>query len=134
MKLVKGILLFDGFCVLCSGFVRHLIKKFDANLQVLAMQSPEGLDWLRQYGLEAETDEVVLLIDNSALKGMTAILFLLRHAGGWWKLLGNAASCFPDAHLDWVYRRIAKNRYVLFGKRATCYRPQRSSSKSSFPA
>ncbi len=125
MRQITGILLFDGFCVLCSGFVRHLIRKFDTNLQVIPMQSDEGRVWLKEYGLEAEMDEVILLIDSKALKGVAAILFLMQQAGGWWKLAGKAASLFPDTLLVWIYRRIAANRYVWFGKRTSCYRPQR---------
>jgi predicted DCC family thiol-disulfide oxidoreductase YuxK len=125
MKSITGILLFDGFCVLCSGFVRQLMKKFDASLQVIPMQSTQGRVWLRQYGLEAETDEVILLVDNRPLKGVTAILFLMQHAGGWWKLAGKVSACLPDALLAWFYRRIANNRYLWFGKRTTCYRPLR---------
>jgi predicted DCC family thiol-disulfide oxidoreductase YuxK len=125
MQSVTGILLFDGFCVLCSGFVRSLIKKFDTNLHVLAMQSPEGLDWLSRYNLNAEPDEVILLIDNSVLKGVEAVLFLMRHAGGWCSIMGKLASWCPSALLEWLYRRIANNRYLLFGKRMTCYRVQR---------
>ena len=125
MRSLSGILLFDGFCVLCSGFVRHLIKKFDDKLQVIPMQSTDGLEWLSRHSLEAEPDEVILLIDNTSLKGVVAVLFLMRHAGGGWKLVGKAVSWLPKALLSWLYRRIANDRYFLFGKRATCYRPRR---------
>lgn len=124
MGSINGVLLFDGYCVLCSAFVRRLIKKLDAQLQVLAMQTPEGLDWLNRFGLEAEPDEVILLIDHNALKGVDAVLFLMQKAGGWWKFFGKVASWWPHALLTWLYRRLANNRYFLFGKRTTCYRPQ----------
>lgn len=125
MKSVKGILLFDGFCVLCSGFVRHLIRKFDASLQVIPMQSAKGQGWLDAYGLDAEPDEVILLIDGRSKKGVAAILFLMQQGGGWWRLAGKFASWWPNAWLDWLYRRIANNRYLWFGKRTTCFNPQR---------
>jgi predicted DCC family thiol-disulfide oxidoreductase YuxK len=124
MRTVKGVLLFDGFCVLCSGFVRRLIKKYDASLQLVPMQSPDGQKWLTRYGLDAEPDEVILLLDQRVLKGVRAVLFLMEQAGGWWKFLGNVASLFPDALLNWLYRRIANNRFLLFGKRSSCYNPR----------
>ncbi|GAO31103.1 hypothetical protein JCM15548_13439 [Geofilum rubicundum JCM 15548] len=117
-------MLFDGFCVLCSGFVRRLIKRFDDRLQVVPMQSPEGQNWLRQYGLDAEPNEVILLLEGRVLKGVGAILFLMEQSGGAWKFLGRGASWFPDALLNWMYRRIAHNRFLLFGKRNSCYRPR----------
>ncbi|MCA1744639.1 MAG: DUF393 domain-containing protein [Bacteroidales bacterium] len=124
MKSVTGILLFDGFCVLCSGFVRHLIKRFDASLQVIPMQSAEGQVWLMRYSLEAEPNEVILLVEPKPLKGVGAILFLMQQAGGWWKLAGKVGSWWPDTLLDWLYRRVANNRYLWFGKRTTCYNPK----------
>ena len=125
MRSLSGVLLFDGYCILCSGFVRYLVRKFDNSLQVIAMQSSEGLYWLNKYQLEAEPDEVILLFGKGVKKGVAVILFLMQHAGGIWKILGRVASLFPNAFLFWLYRRIANNRYLVFGKRTTCYSPYR---------
>jgi len=88
------------------------------------MQSSKGLEYLKKYSIYAEPDEVILVHENSVFKGVRAILFLMKHGGFPWSFLEKTVSFFPETLLVWLYRRVADNRYFIFGKRKMCYRPR----------
>ena len=47
---------------------------------------------------------------------------LARALGGWWRLC-TVARLIPRPLRDWVYGRVADNRYRLMGKAASCQMP-----------
>src|SRR5262245_65046964 len=59
----RALVVFDGVCVLCSGFARFILerdKRFAFRLATA--QSPLGQALFRHYGLDAETFETNLVL------------------------------------------------------------------------
>ena len=115
------ILLFDGFCILCSGFASRLIKRLGKELSVIPMQSKTGQELLKEYHQTNLPNEVILICNNQLIKGVKAVLVLTEMSGGMWKLTSKFLRLFPLKLLEWFYRKIARNRFVWFGRRNSCY-------------
>ena len=120
----RPVILFDGVCNLCSGSVQFAIARDPkANLRFAAIQSPHGQDFLRRRGLPADRFETFYLIDNGrVLERSEGILRMVGYLRWPWPLL-KALRIVPRPLRDWLYDRIARNRYRLFGQRQTCLVP-----------
>jgi predicted DCC family thiol-disulfide oxidoreductase YuxK len=78
--------------------------------------------WLRPNGLEPEDPETWLYLeDGRAWTGMEAIMRIGARVGGPGRLLG-ALRVIPRPAREWLYRRIARNRY-WFGRTDMCALP-----------
>jgi predicted DCC family thiol-disulfide oxidoreductase YuxK len=119
-----GIILFDGVCNLCNGFVDFIIR-FDKHkkFKLGALQSKEGLSFLEEYGRsEHALSSVVLIYSNNFYTESRAVLEIFRLLGGFWKLF-YVFILIPAFLRDPVYRWIAKNRYAWFGQKNSCRMP-----------
>ncbi len=117
--------LFDGYCVLCSGFVNFCLKHDgDGELKFASTQSALGKRVVAGLGLPADAlDRTVMLIeDNEAAVRSTAALRATRHLKGWPRLL-RPLLLLPAFLRDPVYDLVARNRYRWFGRRDTCHAP-----------
>lgn len=116
--------LYDGVCVLCSGGVRYTLKhERDHAMRFVAIQSREGRALSERHGIDPDDPESFLFIENgTALAKADGVLALLRHLNGPARLLllGRA---LPKAFRDWLYDRLARNRYRLFGRKTSCEMP-----------
>ena len=114
--------LFDGYCVLCSGFARWLKRKAGNSLELISAQSEMGDHVLERTGYTLDTfDEVVVITEGeNFLTGPSAILFILAHAGRTGRFYFHILKILPSSLVRWCYRIIADNRYSWFGKRDTC--------------
>lgn len=132
MKLPEGLAdlpqplyFFDGYCVLCSGFVQFCFRHDgDGTLKFASAQSPLGARVLDALGLPTNTlDRTILLVeDNEVFSRSTAILRSLRHLRGWPRWLV-PLRLVPRLIRDPIYDLIARNRYRWFGQRSTCFVP-----------
>jgi predicted DCC family thiol-disulfide oxidoreductase YuxK len=120
----KPVMLFDGVCNLCSASVQFAIARDPAaNLRFAAIQSPHGQDFLRRRGLPTDRFETFYLIDGGRVYDKsTGFLHMVGYLRWPWPLL-RAMRIVPRPLRDWVYDRIALNRYRLFGRRETCLMP-----------
>ncbi len=118
----KATVLFDGYCVLCSGFARWLKRKAGNSLELISAQSEKGAHVLERTGYTLDTfDEVVVITEEeNFLTGPSAILFVLAHAGKPGRFYFHILNALPSSAVRWGYRIIADNRYRWFGKRDTC--------------
>ncbi len=120
----KNLIVFDGECVLCSGFFRFLVKvDKHKQFEFATAQSGFGEALYAYYGLKPEDYDTNLVFINGKLyerlHGFFAAMKLLG-----WPYKGLAVFGFlPDDLLDWAYYKIARNRYTLFGKRDSCLVP-----------
>ncbi|MCP4562679.1 MAG: thiol-disulfide oxidoreductase DCC family protein [Bosea sp.] len=116
--------LYDGVCVLCSGGVRYtLLHERDHEIRFVAIQSAEGRALAQAHGIDPDEPDSFLFIENGeALAKSAGVLALIRHLNGPVRLLllGRA---LPKAWRDWLYDRVARNRYRLFGQKASCEMP-----------
>jgi predicted DCC family thiol-disulfide oxidoreductase YuxK len=117
------VIVFDGICVLCNGWVRFLLKHDRAGrYRFAAMQSASGRALLATHGLDLDDPASFLLVDgDNAWTDSDAIGRVLTGLGGMWRLAGVIA-WVPRAVRDPLYRWIARNRYRLFGTTA-CHVP-----------
>ena len=118
------IVLFDGVCNLCTGSVQFILERDRRGLfRFASLQSEVGRRLLGEQGLDADAlGSVVLIEDGQAFRESAAVLRIARHLPGAWKLLG-AFLAVPRPLRDFVYRRIARNRYRWFGKTEACWLP-----------
>jgi len=114
----------DAECALCSRGAR-LIARLDraGEFRICPIQSPLGRSVLAHYGLDAGDPESWLyLADGKAYTSIDAMIRVGTRMGGWGHLL-RALSALPRAVQDWLYRRIARNRYGLYGRTDMCALP-----------
>lgn len=120
------VILFDGVCNLCNGFVQFIIRHDAAGqFRFAALQSVAGQELLRKHQLPmpAKPDSVVLLAEGQAYTHSAAALGILARLGGRWAALARVGRWFPRSLRDAVYRLIARNRYRWFGRQESCWRP-----------
>lgn len=122
----KGLIVFDGVCALCTGSARFVLKRDPAfRFRLATAQSPLGQALFRHYGLNAETFETnLVLIDGRAYAKLDSVAEVCQRLSGFWALL-SALRLLPRSLGDWLYDRIALNRYTLFGRTDRCMIPQR---------
>ncbi len=124
---MSKIVLFDGFCNLCSRSVKFIIRH-DRHGVILfaALSSDVGQRLLKEHEIDSEKiDSIVYLRDDIALIKSTAVLYILRDIGGWYKLLF-AFIVIPRFLRDLTYNLIAKSRYRVFGRKQYCLIPGES--------
>ena len=120
----KPIIVFDGVCVLCTGFARFVVARDpDARFRLTAAQSATGQALFRHYGLDPVAFETNLLIENGrAYAKLDTVRRILPKLGGLWPAAG-LLTCLPGPIADALYSGIARNRYPLFGRTETCMVP-----------
>lgn len=115
--------LFDGVCVLCSGAVRFVLKVESApKMRFAAVQSDSGQALLAQIGLPGMTDSFVFIENGQVFLRSEAAFRLAAHLRAPWRW-GRFLRILPRRLTDWLYDRIAANRYAWFGRTETCLIP-----------
>jgi len=118
------VLLFDGVCNLCNGWVRFVIARDPAaRLKLASVQSPAGQAILEWCGLPTDHFDTMVFVEHGkAWLKSTAFLHAVRYLSRpWpWRSWGLVV---PRPIRDWVYDRIARNRYRMFGRQESCMMP-----------
>jgi len=116
--------LYDGVCALCSGGVRYTLRhERDHDIRFVAIQSREGRALAQSHGIDPDEPDSFLFIENGqALAKSDGVLALTRHLNGPARLL-LLGQPLPKRWRDWLYDRVARNRYRLFGRKAFCEMP-----------
>ena len=120
----KGLIVFDGVCIFCTGFAKWALKR-DTRFafRLATAQSPLGQALFRHYGLDAETYETnLVLVDGRPHAKLDTVMVVGRRIGGIWKAL-TLLRMLPRSMADWLYDRVAQNRYALFGRTDSCMIP-----------
>lgn len=118
------IIVFDGVCLLCSGWVRFLLR-FDhrQHYRFAAMQSANGRELLARHGLDPDDPVSFLLVTPTRTwTDSDAIVRVLTGLGGGWRV-AHVLRLIPAMLRDPLYRVVARNRYRWFGRRDTCLVP-----------
>lgn len=120
----KIIVLFDGVCNLCNGFVNFIIKQDKkARIKFVTLQSDIAKDILKVHQINhLELNSVIVLIDDKIYTKSSAALMILNELGGVWKIFF-AFYIIPKFIRDFFYNIVAKYRYILFGKKEICIIP-----------
>ena len=122
----KSVLLFDGVCNLCNGFVQFVLKR-DKKGQFLfaSLQSQIGKQLMEKHQIcIEELSSVVLISEEGSFTESDAVLWVVRAMGGFLSVFFSVAYILPKPFRDRLYRFIAKNRYRLFGIKESCMLPR----------
>lgn len=118
------VVVMDGECVLCT-FGARLIARFDraGAFRICRAQTALGQSLLRHYGLTPSDPESWLyLVDGQAYTSLDALIRAGRRVGGAGWLL-QVLRLLPRVVQDFMYRKIARNRYRWFGRANLCAMP-----------
>jgi len=118
------VILFDGVCNLCNGFVKFIIKRDKKGIfKFAALQSAYGKGLIEHFKIAGNGLDTVLLYDGKQVFTRSdASIKILCLLGGIW----SASLVFvalPRFMRNGIYNFIAKKRYKLFGKQENCMVP-----------
>ena len=123
----RPILIFDGKCVLCSGFAQFILRHDRRRVfRFTAAQTPLGAALYRHFGLaEVNYETNVLLEDGQAWLKSESAIRVFERLGFPWSLV-SAGRLLPRRVRDRLYEYIARNRLRWFGSHAVCWLPDPS--------
>lgn len=117
----QDIVLFDGDCVLCAR-TAHFVNARDqaGRFKFTAIQSEFGRALAARFGVDPDAPQTNLAVmeGRALFKSDAAIAIYAALPGRGW---ARAALVIPKSLRDWLYTRLARNRYALFGRRAQCW-------------
>ena len=120
----RPLIVFDGVCVFCSGFVRTVVRlDRKKRFRFATAQSPLGEALFRKHGLRTDSfDTSLTLVDNEAFTQLDGFIAVMAELGWPWRA-AKALLVLPRPLRDRIYDRVAKNRYALFGRKDSCEIP-----------
>jgi predicted DCC family thiol-disulfide oxidoreductase YuxK len=129
-SLTNPIVLYDGVCGLCNGFVQFLLKR-DKNhrLKFASLQSSFAQQVLTRHSVNPDRlDTVYVVLDHDnpqerLLSRSDAVLYLASELQGFWRVF-LAGRVVPRFLRDFFYEVVARNRYRVFGKYDSCMMPE----------
>ena len=114
------ILLYDGHCALCNGWVSFLLRVDPKGaLRFAPLAGPTAQARLIGHPELAGIDSVVLIEGPAATARSTAVLRVVRYLGGFW-LVGLIGYLIPREIRDSLYDLVAYWRYRVFGRYPAC--------------
>lgn len=118
------VVVFDGVCALCSGWVRFLLRHDRRGVfRFAAMQDPVGRGLLVAHGIDPDDPVSFLLVHGpQGWHDSDGVLEVLRRLGGVWRV-ATVLRIIPRRLRDVAYRSLARNRYRVFGRRDSCMLP-----------
>lgn len=129
----ERVLLFDGVCNLCNGFVNFVIDRDPERLfRFAALQSRAGEGFSRKYSFSGDALRTLILVENGRVyQKSTAVLRMCRSLSGVWPVF-YAFIIVPRFLRDAAYDLVAANRYRWFGRRETCRVPAAADKERFF--
>lgn len=118
------LLLFDGVCGMCSRFVQIMLDLDRDKAFMFAPLQGDTTAALRRDHPEIpeHLDTIVFVCDGRVYLFSDAVLEACRFLPFPWSM-GRLLRWVPRAIRDFVYRRIAANRYAIWGKHDSCRIP-----------
>lgn len=114
----------DAECAICS-WGAQMIHRLDrtGTVRICPVQSPLGAALLRHYGLRPDDPTSWLFLDDGQPHvDFEAVLHAGRRFGGWAHLT-SVLRIVPKPMRNWLYQRLARNRYAVFGRADMCALP-----------
>jgi predicted DCC family thiol-disulfide oxidoreductase YuxK len=120
----RPIIVFDGLCVLCSGWASFVLKHDSRGVfRLLPAQTPLGRALYIHFGLDPENYETnILVADGGAWLRSEGSIRMAEGLGFPWSL-ARWLRLLPLSWRDRAYLLLARNRFRLFGRRDTCFAP-----------
>jgi predicted DCC family thiol-disulfide oxidoreductase YuxK len=120
----ERIVVFDGLCKFCDGWVQFISKRDrTGSFAFAAVQSKAGQLLLRDAGYPADTVESIVLVSRDYFyAGSDAVIHILAELGGVWRV-ALALTVIPRSARDFFYYAIARRRYLIAGRKDSCSMP-----------
>lgn len=120
--MVQQVILFDGDCAYCNGWVNWIMKRDPERRFTFApLTSEVGLALRRNHGIPGTIDSIVLVKDDLAFTRSDAAWRVLKELPGK-RALATMVRIVPRPLRNRVYDLIARNRHRL-GMKDTCDLP-----------
>ncbi len=117
------IILFDGVCNLCNGFVQFVIRNDKSKkFKFGSLQSASAQHLLTKYDITNELKTVILISGGKVYYKSTAALKILKQLNFPLPIL-YFLILVPKFIRDYFYDIISRNRYKWFGQKDTCMIP-----------
>ncbi len=114
------LLLFDGYCALCNGWVRFLLRvDSDGAMMFAPLSGDTGRRILQLHPEMAGVDSLVMVAGGKISIRSTAVFAILSYLGWPWKALA-IFRLIPRDIRDSLYDVVAFWRYRLFGRYDAC--------------
>ena len=114
----------DATCALCTWGAR-MIHRLDRSgeIRIAPIQSAAGAALMRDHGLDpVDPESWLFIVDGKVWRDIEALIRLGAWTGGWGRAFG-VLRVLPRPARDWLYARIARNRYAMFGRGDMCALP-----------
>ncbi len=114
----------DGTCALCS-FGARMIHRLDrsGDIRICPIQTVMGQQLLRENDLDPHDPATWLFIeDGKVWRDFEAMIRVGERSGGFGRIL-SLLRLVPARLRGWLYLRIARNRYAMFGRGDICALP-----------
>jgi predicted DCC family thiol-disulfide oxidoreductase YuxK len=123
----RPILIFDGHCILCSGFAQFILRTDRRRrFRLMAAQTPLGEALYRHLGLDpCDYETNILIEDGQAWLKSEGSIRIFERLGWPWSLM-SVGRVLPRPVRDRLYEIVARNRLRWFGRRESCYLPDPS--------
>jgi predicted DCC family thiol-disulfide oxidoreductase YuxK len=115
-----GIILYDGLCVLCSGWMRFVLDRDPEGLfRFTPVQSTYGRTLAQALNIDPDDpDTNAVIVGRIAYRRSDAALAVVSRLPGWaWV---RWLKYVPRLLRDLIYRVIARTRYGVFGRHQVC--------------
>ena len=117
------VILFDGVCNLCNGWVNFVINRDPAGrFHFAPLQSDRARELLNSVTYPVDFDSIVLLDGSQIFEKSDAILRIVSKLSWGWPVLG-ILRVIPRGVRDRVYDVVASHRYLWFGRTDACHIP-----------
>lgn len=120
----KKIVLFDGVCNLCNGWVNYVIDRDKKDVfRFVALQSDLGRQIIEHLKISPDVDSIIIYEPSQYYYYKSeAIIDIMDNLGGVYSLFG-LTKIVPVFLRNWAYDYVAKNRYKWYGKKNHCRVP-----------
>ncbi len=120
----KSLLIYDGYCYLCSNTVRHILRlDKDKKIKFISLENALADPKINKLISVYNSVDTVLLFHNQKLFIKSdAIIEISKITGGWLKIF-RIMLLLPKRYRNLLYDLVARYRYRIFGKRKKCYLP-----------
>lgn len=121
----KDIILFDGVCNFCNGYINYVIAHDKANRFAFApLQSHTAVRLAARFEIDfQELNSVVVINGDNVYTEAAAVIYIIKKLSTVWQPLAYLAQLIPKFIGNRIYQHFAKKRYILFGESATCMVP-----------
>lgn len=120
----ESAILFDGVCKLCNAWSNFIIRHdHRRRFRLASVQSPEGKAILAHFSYPTDRFDTLLVVrGGQCFEKSEAFFVVMGELGMPWKA-ALVLKVIPRRLRNWLYDRIALNRYGLFGKYDYCSLP-----------